>query len=120
MAPGSRFLTCNILATSTSVLICPLKVHSILFSACPFFFGSRRPVRSVSSEKSWTGSKLDSSNALSIEFTSRFVEYVILGRIDMILAHRFLHEGYLFLYCLYHYLHVHYRSFHQNRYHHLA
>ena len=55
----------------------------ILFSACPFFFGSRRPVRSASSEKSWTGSKLDSSNALSIEFTSRFVEYFILGRIGM-------------------------------------
>ena len=56
------------------VLIGHLEVHSILFSACPFFFGSRRSVRSVSSEKSWTGSKLDSSNALSIEFKSRFVE----------------------------------------------
>ena len=80
---GPGFLRITFWQPLRLALIGHLEVHSILFSACPFFFGSRRPVRSVSSEKSSTGSKLDSSNALSIELTSRFVEYVILGRIGM-------------------------------------
>ena len=74
MARGFRFLTFNILATSTSGTDWPLGSPFNPFLCLPFLFGSRRPVGSVSSKKSWTGSKLDSSNALSIEFKSRFVE----------------------------------------------